>query len=643
MLKKTLLAASVAAICSTSAFAKVVITDTQDRSGAEFWTTTALASVTKPEVLAFSTAEQEARAKFTVEGELKANGFITIQLTGGATFNAPEVRTWLTKNAEKNFGLDVALRQDAADADQDGTILSDRIADLFKVNEEANGVKIIEHSLDLDNTRLRLTLSPVVADDEGLIGFLPTSFDAAAVTLFHTIDTDNDLVISDAELKTYVIADANQVASFPAYAALTGAVKTAVDTYITGSQIATDYGLLIDGNNTNQPAGKTTAELFDVMHAEDATLFLTKLGVPSSAAKVGANSAVDFTFPAANNIFNLKSGSTSAVTLNVGAMRNASYTADPVASRAVFKLGDLFTLSNNLVDNGGADVPGTNQSVTAEAKVATGFTQTNYAQLDMAPSNLKLNNVTSNQEIQLNKVNLKLEGDFSGYKVNEAGQFLNAANQPTGLTLAKDGTAVTTAGLGDIVTRGGQSEALSGFLTFAIDKDNETPIEAQKMTLSATILGTSQQTFEDYTAKLADLFIITRDGLKFDTILTGTTSANTIHIRDVSGILPVEGGKIFVTVWEYDAHGLHEGAKHNPIITRHELSVKLPNEGAVTLSPASIAADIGFEPAAGRQARMLFEVETNVGEVAVKKQDDKGVDIQTGSQAIDAGKVDFTL
>ncbi|HDY8106590.1 TPA: cell surface protein [Vibrio vulnificus] len=637
MLKKTLLAASVAAICSTSAFAKVIISDNTGSTAADDWTTTQLASVTKPEVLAFSTAEQEARAKFTVEGELKANGFITIQLTGGATFNAPEVRTWLTKNTEKNFGLQVALRQDAADETTVTAPLSTQVAKLFKVNEEVNGVKVVEHSLDLDNTRLRLTLSPVVADAEGLIGFLPDASDA----LFGAIDTDDNGVISEAEMKTYATAAANQVASFPLYTELSAAAKTAVDALMTtdATAAATDYLLLTDGNAANDGTvtngGVTTATVFDAIYAADSAAFAKKLGV--SQAKVGANTHVDFDFPVANNIFNLKSGSTSSVTLNVGAMRNASYTADPVASRAVFKLGSLFTLTNR------ATADAADQSVEVEAKVATGFTQTDRGQADILPSFAKLNNVTSNQEIQLNKVNIKLEGDFSGFKVNEAGQFLNATGAATGLVLAKDGTAVTTTGLGDIVTRGGESHDLNSLLTFAIDKDNETPIEAQKMTLSATILGTSQQTFEDYTAKLADLFIITRDGLKFDTILTGTTSANTIHIRDVSGILPVEGGKIFVTVWEYGAHGLHEGASHEPIVTRHELSVKLPNEGAVTLSPASIAADIGFEPAAGRQARMLFEVETNVGEVAVKKQDDKGVDIQTGSQAPRAGKVDFTL
>ncbi|WP_045610820.1 VapA family S-layer protein [Vibrio vulnificus] len=619
MLKKTLLAASVAAICSTSAFAKVIISDSNGSTAAADWTTTALASVTKPEVLSFSTAEQEARAQFTVEGELKANGFITIQLTGGATFNAPEVRTWLTDNAEKDFGLSVKLRQDSSNGSV-GAILSTDIAKLFKVETTgtgANEISVIEHSLDLDNTRLRLTLSPVVADEEGLIGFAP-----------------------DVTVDTYSIYMAANTGDFDSYADLTtgsAAAKTAVDAALTAAGDTADqagYDAAIAGTGT-----LTAAEVATAIYNADATYAMTLptgTVVPANA-KVGANTSVDFDFPNANNIFNLKSGSTSAVTLNVGAMRNASYTADPVASRAVFKLGSLFTLTNRTAPDA-AD-----QSVEVEAKVATGFTQTDWAQNNISPEHLLLNNVTSNQEIQLNKVNLKLEGDFSGFKVNETGQFLNAAGNPTGLTLAKDGTAVTTTGLGDIVTRGGQSQDLSDWLTFAIDKDNETPIEAQKMTLSATILGTAQQTFEDYTAKIAELFIITRDGLKFDTILTGTTSANTIHIRDVSGILPVEGGKIFVTVWEYDAHGLHEGAEHNPIVTRHELSVKLPNEGAVTLSPASIAADIGFEPAAGRQARMLFEVETNVGEVAVKKQDDKGVDIQTGSQAPSVGKVDFTL
>ncbi|HGY5272693.1 TPA: S-layer protein, partial [Aeromonas salmonicida subsp. salmonicida] len=72
------------------------------------------------------------------------------------------------------------------------------------------------------------------------------------------------------------------------------------------------------------------------------------------------------------------------------------------------------------------------------------------------------------------------------------------------------------------------------------------------------------------------------------------------------------------------------------------LSVTLPSGGAVTLKPADVAADVGASITAGRQARFLFEVETNQGEVAVKKSNAEGVDIQNGTRGT-APLVDFTL
>lgn len=104
--------------------------------------------------------------------------------------------------------------------------------------------------------------------------------------------------------------------------------------------------------------------------------------------------------------------------------------------------------------------------------------------------------------------------------------------------------------------------------------------------------------------------MIGRDGMKFDTITTGTSSSNTVHIRDISGVLPAEGGKIFVTITEYADHAANGRGEGTVMVERKPLSVTLPNKGAVTLKPSEIAADLGVSLTAGRQARFLFEVET---------------------------------
>lgn len=271
---------------------------------------------------------------------------------------------------------------------------------------------------------------------------------------------------------------------------------------------------------------------------------------------------------------------------------------------------------------------------------------------DIAANGFELYNRTSNQNIQLNKVNLSLHGDLNAFRADNAGNLLLKDGTASGWTLASDGMSAT-APAGNAVLQGVNTldAAASSVAASAWDDlnklyvatDNATPVEAQSISVKASILGVDQDTFNDFDDTLSELFLITRDGLKFDTILTGTTSSNSVHIRDVSGILPEEGGKIYVTVWEYDAHARGESGERNVLADREELTVRLPSNGAVTVDPATIADQLGIEVAQNRQARMLFEVETNVGEVAVKKKDASGTDIQTGSQAEERDIVDFTL
>lgn len=146
---------------------------------------------------------------------------------------------------------------------------------------------------------------------------------------------------------------------------------------------------------------------------------------------------------------------------------------------------------------------------------------------------------------------------------------------------------------------------------------NTVGIEAQRLTLKAVQDGTSA-TFDTFEDTLADLFIITRDGMKFDTITTGTTSANTIHIRDISETLPATGGKIYVTIVQYGEHGVNGKADGEVLVKRAVLNTTLPS-GAVSLKPSEVAAEVGAQIVAGRQARFVFEVETNRGEVAVEE------------------------
>lgn len=330
----------------------------------------------------------------------------------------------------------------------------------------------------------------------------------------------------------------------------------------------------------------------------------------------------------ANQAFKLVSGSQGTVALTAGALLNASYTADPVATKPLFKLGKLFELS--LTDAG-----------KATALVSEGFLKLNIGDANITATDFALTNVTTNQTIQRDKVNLTLTGDVTAFKKDANGNMLTKAGANTGWKAAADGQSATAVlGAGNLA--GGLIDALNSLGTLYVATDNAVPVPAVNLNVKAEIQGDSQATYNYFKDELANLFIITRDGMKFDTITTGTNSSNTIHIRDVSKILPAEGGKIFVTITEYAAHDANGRGEGTVLVTRKPLSVTLPSGGAVTLKPADVAADVGAAITAGRQARFLFEVETNQGEVAVKKSNAEGVDIQNGTHGTDS-LVDFTL
>ncbi|HFQ5141176.1 TPA: hypothetical protein ACGUU1_001421 [Vibrio vulnificus] len=374
----------------------------------------------------------------------------------------------------------------------------------------------------------------------------------------------------------------------------------------------------LDENNT-----RLSLRLADSIHAdyEDLAAINTRLDFFATDMKQG---------------FKLISGSTTDIKMTVGALENASYTADPQPTEALFKMDNLFKLSQEAT-------PVNNDGVDATALVSSTYTQwdTVHAKDVGIIRAVKFFNNTTKQNIQHKHIKLSLSGNFDGIATKD-GKLADENGAPTSWAIV-DGKASVM--LGDLTSdgqyvgdAGGTGVALTELPKFYIDADNETSIEAQKFALDVTVVDNA--TFDTYTQSIGNAFVVVRDGMKFDTVTTGTTSSNVIYIRDVSKSLPVEGGKIFVTITEYAEHANDAKGAGEDVVVRKELTTRLPSNGAVTLTPVGIAADLGVELNPARQARFFFEVETNQGEAAVKKQTADGVDIQTGDKA---APVDFTL
>lgn len=403
-----------------------------------------------------------------------------------------------------------------------------------------------------------------------------------------------------------------------------------VDTNSSDTTAASNLGLEVDKFfKTSYDGAK-----FVIEHTVDNNNKRLRIALKSElAADVKTiNSQVQLLLSKANQAFKLQSGVDGSVKLAVGSLLNASYTADPVETKELFILGDLFNLS--FTDSG-----------KATAKVATGFKKLDSIDLvagNVASTGFSLENLTTNQTIQLDKVKLTLDGDVSAFRTNTAGELLLADGTKSGWK-AVSGNQSATAVAGSTNLSGTSTQLLSNLGKLSVAANNAVAIPAASYNVTAKIFGKDQATYNDFTDAVSKLFIITRDGLKFDTITTGTTSSNQIFIRDVSKVLPDVGGKIFVTITEYDQHSVNNGrGEGTDLVTRAELSTTLPSGGAVTLTPADVAADVGAKITDGRQARFLFEVETDRGEVAVKKAVGGGVDIQNGTRGTEP-LVDFTL
>ncbi|EKO3677103.1 hypothetical protein M3912_002258 [Vibrio metschnikovii] len=343
----------------------------------------------------------------------------------------------------------------------------------------------------------------------------------------------------------------------------------------------------------------------------------------------------DFDRPVLGQAFKLISGSTSQVRMSIGALQNQSFTADPKSTPVLFKTENLFKLTQENLD--GED---------ATALVSETYTQweTKDAQNHGVFRDVKFFNNTTKQNIQHQHIKLSLVGDFAGIATKD-GKLVDDSGAVTPWTVANGVASVTYSSItaGNSNFSGNENEkSYSGetleLPKFIIDAENEKGLEAQSFALKVEV--TDNATFNPYVQQIGNAFVVVRDGMKFDTVTTGTSAQNVIYIRDVSKTLPAEGGKIFVTITEYDAHELENGGKGTDLITRAILPTRLPSNGAVTLTPAGIAEALGVATTPARQARFFFEIETNQGEAAVKKQTSEGVDIQTGRKQ---DVTDFTL
>ncbi|OOF20402.1 hypothetical protein BZJ17_13185 [Salinivibrio sp. IB574] len=407
-------------------------------------------------------------------------------------------------------------------------------------------------------------------------------------------------------------------------------------------------------------------------------------------ALANANTKIHLKLSNATNIFKLfedRNGNAEKVVLTVGAQHNGSYTADLLDTPIVFD--QTKTLFNTALVTQGQATALVN---TYFENYKLGLQQTGViADSQNADINGVFNftNNTSNQNIQKEQVRFTLSGDFSGFDVDASNELLDSTGAKTGWIVNADGDKAARY-LGNAgITRGQDVETLTATL-FNYDDPAigdaglyalKSPISSGTYSVKAEIAQFNRDAgnlfksvseiaetdsfypVEDVVEKVIQ---VDRDGMKFDTITTGSTSSNKIFIRDVSNRLGEQGGKILVTIYEYEAMGANTRADatgevdvdnnngiktlvHRKVLEKDGQPFTLPSGGAVTLTPAGVAemADVTVAPA--RQARFVFEVQTNMGEVAVRKKDDAGTDIQNGTRNVNRDNgdngtiVDFTL
>lgn len=461
-------------------------------------------------------------------------------------------------------------------------------------------------------------------------------------------------------------------------------VDTDGDAVFTGSNAVSDLETVFKFNDLGNGQKRVKYELVgDTLRLELAS---------DVEALANPNTKIHLKTSQANNIFKLyedKNGNAEKVVLTVAAQHNGSFTADRYDTPVVFD--QTKTLFNTELAAGGLG--------TATALVNTYFE--NYklglqeTGLIADSQNADINGVfnfknnTSNQNIQKEQVRFTISGDFSGFDVDASNELLDSTGAKTGWIVNGDGDKAARYLGGAGITGGQELETITATLFNyddpAIGDDGlyalKTPISSGTYSVKAELaqfnrdtgnlfkpVGEIAQTDSFYPVDdvVEKIIQVDRDGMKFDTITTGSTSSNKIFIRDVSNRLGEKGGKILVTIYEYEGMGANERANatgevdvdnnngiktlvHRKALEQNGDYFTLPSGGAVTLTPEGVAEMAGVDVSTARQARFVFEVQTNMGEVAVRKKDDSGTDIQNGTRNVnrdngdDGTIVDFTL
>ncbi|MBC7006429.1 hypothetical protein BIZ37_28140 [Photobacterium sp. BZF1] len=308
-----------------------------------------------------------------------------------------------------------------------------------------------------------------------------------------------------------------------------------------------------------------------------------------------------------SGMFNLQDAAGSA-SVSIGVQRlDGSFSINPRNVGQVFKLVDVVSVVDSAAEVDTASVA--DQYMVF--KTPTDSTKPSA----ITGGSFSFSNNTTNQTVNQEDVTVIVSGDFT----NVVGDTYPSVGGTTEWKVNADRTAFITKLNGAIQPDTGKNV----ISVPAFEFNGETPIVPQALTATFRIDSTSP-TFTTYS--IDDVTnIIDRDGFRFDTVTTGTTANNTIYIRDVSGNIPAEGGKVNVTVWQY------ENGESTVLAESKPLSMVLPSNGALTLSPQDITADLGIEITPEREARFLFEVETANGEASVMKRAGGGIDIQTTS------------
>ncbi|WP_318479454.1 VapA family S-layer protein [Photobacterium leiognathi] len=363
------------------------------------------------------------------------------------------------------------------------------------------------------------------------------------------------------------------------------------------------------------PADKAAADVSVVNFSEAQLIAPNVLKLPVNIADAASVNTLKVNF-AVPGLFNLTKASGDVKAEVAIQDMNGSFVNEPITTNnAAFKMVNVFgasmTCEGNACDEGVA---------VEQAKVKFQYKQFNddgngaVVSFTGKPT-LNVTNNTSAQTISANNITVTIHGDFSD---------ITPASY-AGWTFDKIDSSISK--VYDQAIAGAKGADNKAAITLPqLAFTGKTPIKAQSFDVDVAMKANA--TFNAFDVKDIQAYDVDRDGFSFETVTTGTTANNTIYIRDVSNNIPKEGAKINVSIWEY------VNGEARQLVETQPLHVKLMNNGAVTLTPAEIMKDLNvmdFTPNA--QARFVFDVETNAGRAAVKKQQaGVGIDIQTGAK-----------